>query len=86
MIYKCVNSFTSANGKHFHYGDKIKSYDYSSLRYSEQSNFKKEDEEDGSSIFSPPSFDFGSPDTSSTTSSNDFGGGEFGGGGAGGDW
>jgi uncharacterized membrane protein YgcG len=95
--YKCINSFTIEN-KTYSYGDKISSYDYNSLPYSHQSNFREEDDAATSfnsssmnddtpfsSYSNTSSFDFGSSDSSSS-SSNDFGGGDFGGGGSGSNW
>lgn len=52
--YKCTNSFKSESGKSYSYSDKINSSEYSSLRYSEQSNFKKEDEDDSIFGFGKP--------------------------------
>lgn len=53
--YKCTNSFKSQGGKNYSYADKIDSSQYSSLHSSEQSNFRKEDDDNDSP------FGFGKP-------------------------
>lgn len=52
--YKCTNSFKSEKGKSYSYSDKIDSGEYSSLRSSEQNNFKKDEDDDSMFGFGKP--------------------------------
>ena len=48
-MYKCINAFTSTSGnirKHYHYGQRISSYEYSKLSFREQGYFVIEEEEE----------------------------------------